>query len=759
MAQIDFSSINEDGEIMTPAKRKNKSDSLGTKHKEIPKGLKVWTIDKRFGDRLMSLPDTMPHMYMNSIFNTGLRGEYNSLGNLGAPRQNRIFADRNEQEQFIFMQPYDYFFIRPSQFHFTSTLSPITNVSFNTAGDRTDGEEHLKILFAVNAGKKLGVGFKFDYLYGRGYYQNQSASHFNYSMYGSYLGEQYQAHILLSTNHEKVTENGGITDDRYITHPEIFDDNFSTNEIPTVLSKNWNRNDNQHVFLSHRYNIGFNRKVPMTKEEIEAKKFAIASKKENEAEKAKEKERRKAKRDGRDFDEDAYDKKETFAGRPDDAKIAGNQPTDSMTVADSGRITITGKEMADSLIAAESKAKEGTEWMKNEYVPVTGFIHTLKLDNYRRIFQAYETPENYYANDYYKGLFANGDSIYDKTNHYELKNTFAIALLEGFNKWAKAGLKVFATSDLRHFVLPDNTGGTTAYNEHTLSIGGQLNKTSGQTFHYDVTAETWLVGEDAGQLKLNATADINFAFLGDTVGLAANAYIHRLNPTFYYRHYHSRHHRWDNDDMSKEIRTRIEGRFTLKKTRTMLRIAAETLKNHTYFGQQYTITDKYLRTGNNITVRQHAGNISLLTAQLSQDFNIGPLNWETVLTYQKSSNKDVIPVPALNVYTNLYLNFMIARVLRCDLGADIRYFTKYYAPDYSPSLGQFTIQETGNQRVQIGNYPIVNIYANMHLKHTRFFVMMSHVNAGSGNRNYFFTPHYPLNERVLRFGVSWNFFN
>ena len=177
MAQIDFSSINEDGEIMTPAKRKNKSDSLGTKHKEIPKGLKVWTIDERFGDRLMSQPDTMPHMYMNSIFNTGLRGEYNSLGNLGAPRQNRIFADRNEQDQFIFMQPYDYFLIRPSQFHFTSTLSPITNVSFNTAGDRTDGEEHLKILFAVNAGKKLGVGFKFDYLYGRGYYQNQSADH------------------------------------------------------------------------------------------------------------------------------------------------------------------------------------------------------------------------------------------------------------------------------------------------------------------------------------------------------------------------------------------------------------------------------------------------------------------------------------------------------------------------------------------------------------------------------------------------------
>ena len=37
--------------------------------------------------------------------------------------------------------------------------------------------------------------------------------------------------------------------------------------------------------------------------------------------------------------------------------------------------------------------------------------------------------------------------------------------------------------------------------------------------------------------------------------------------------------------------------------------------------------------------------------------------------------------------------------------------------------------------------------------------MMSHVNAGSGNRQYFLAPHYPLNERILRFGLSWNFFN
>ena len=172
----------------------------------------------------------------------------------------------------------------------------------------------------------------------------------------------------------------------------------------------------------------------------------------------------------------------------------------------------------------------------------------------------------------------------------------------------------------------------------------------------------------------------------------------------------------------------------------------------------YNIADDHARKGNTMEVRQKGGAITLLTLSLAQNFKLGPLNWENVITYQKSTDNDVLPVPDLNIYTNLYLRFKIAQVLKCDFGADGRYFTKYYAPDYSPALGQYAVQ-TGDNRVQTGNYPLVNIYANFHLKHTRFFVMMSHVNAGSGNRQYFLTPHYPLNQRVFRFGLSWNFFN
>lgn len=754
-----YNEMDDNGNFRQRSSRQN-VDSLGT-DKEIPKGLKVWTVDSKFGDIRKAEPDTLSHMYMNSIFTTGKYGEYNTLGNVGSPRISRIFIDRNEDGQFIFTHPYD-FFIKPvDTFHFTNTLSPFTNLNYNTCGNRTNGEDHLTAKFGVNSGKRLGVGFNFDYIYGRGFYQNQSTSHFNYTMYGSYLGDRYQAHVLMSTNHQKVTENGGITNDYYITHPESFDDNFLSNEIPTVLEQNWNRNDNQHIFFTQRYNVGFNRKVKMTEEEIKARKFAIESKRENDARK---------KREEQENETDNYERiknaklpgiankglnEQTYSGRPDNAKVVGDEPQ-SFNKVSGDRIAVTDKQMSDSLLATQKKEQADTAWMKTEYVPVTSFIHTLKFDNYKRIYQAYQSPTDFYANDYKVGPWG-GDSIYDKTKYVHLSNTFAISLLEGFNKWAKAGLKAFATSELRHFSLPALDGTETSYTEHNVSIGGQLSKTAGKTLHYDVTAETWLVGEDAGQLKIDATADVNFPLWGDTVTLMARGFFKRTNPTFYYRHYHARHFWWDNDNLDKILHSRIEGQFHYSKTKTTLRVAVDEIQNYTYMAMGYNIADDK-RTGNTIDVRQKGGSLSLITLALGQNFKLGPLNWENMITYQKSTDNDVLPVPDLNIYTNLYLRFKIARVLKCDFGADGRFFTKYYAPDYSPALGQYAVQ-TGDNRTKVGEYPVVNVYANFHLKQTRFFVMMSHVNAGSGSRDYFFTPHYPLNQRIFRFGVSWNFYN
>ena len=762
-AQNDFN-YNEDSQFRPQTNRKVNTDSLGS-DKEIPKGIRVWTVDERFGDTKAAVVDTLQHMYMNTTFTEGLRGEYNTLGNMGTARLNRIFIDRrNTQGNFIFTEPYDYIVNPVSDFHFTNTYSPITNITLNSCGDKVTGEDDFKAMFAVNANKRLGAGFRFDYKYGRGYYNAQSTSHFKYTMWASYLGDRYQAHFLFSTNHEKMTENGGITNDDYIKHPEIYTESFATNEIPTVLEQNWNRLDNQHIFFTHRYNVGFSRKVKMTEEEIKAKKFAMASKKENAEENAKEEARKKAKEQGKKFDEKAFDKQQgaKFSGRPDGAKIAGDEPAKDSAAKDirndSTRIAVNGKAAADSLLAIQKKNAEDSLFYKSEYVPVTSFIHTVKFDNYRRIYEAYQTPADYYLNEYYDAGRLTGDSIYDQTKHWHMKNTFAIAMLEGFNKWAKAGLKAFASYDLRHYELPTMEGGFEKYNEHVLSVGGQLSKQEGKTLHYNAVAEIGLTGVDAGTLAIDGNVDVNIPFLGDTLQVRGDAFFHRETPSFYYRNYHARHLWWEND-LDKTIHTRIMGTLSFPKTRTKLRVAVDEIKNYTYFSQSYDITEKGLRTGVIVTPMQESEGINLLTAQLEQNFRLGILNWENLFTYQHSSKESVLPVPAFNAYTNLYIKFKVVKVLNVDLGADMRYFTSYEAPDYSPYMGQYTVQGNGENNVKIGNYPIVNVYANVHIKHTRFFVMMSHINAGQGDKNYFFAPHYPMNERVFRIGVSWNFFN
>lgn len=740
----------------------NKRDSVKN-NKEVPKGVWAWTVDRKFGDIRKTELDTMPHLYQNSIYNTGMFGEYNSIGNNYSSRLNRIFIDRKPFSEFIFTDSYDYTTKEPEDFLYLNTLSPYTNISYDNCGDKQNGEDHIDAKFGINAGKKLGMGFDLDYYYARGYYQNQANSHFRASLYATYVGDRYQMHFLGSTYHRKATENGGIVNDNYITHPELETTQYSEDEIPTVLSRNYNRNNSQHLFFSHRYNIGFYRKVKMTEEEIKAREFAKAS--------AKNKELREAK--GKlSLQEDGPSKrkkdpiKEAPKGRPDNAKIMGDEPGKQKELpTDTTRIKVESQEKMDSLMAEKALQDSIDAIMKREYVPVTSIIHTLDLNNYDRTYNASVSPDSYYADTFYdaddEGEY--GDvGINDKYRFFSMKNTFGLALLEGFNKYMKAGLKGFVSYEMRRYKMPALLEGATDYylakhSDHCLNIGGQLSKTQGQTFHFNLAAELGVTGMQSGALALDFNTDLNFKLWGDTVRLAAKAFFHRTKPSYFHENFMSKHLKWD-QSLKAETRTHIEGLFTYDKTRTQLRVAVEELQNYIYYGMSYqtTSTGREQLTGG---VYQESGNINVLTAQVKQDFTLGVLNWENIVTYQNSSNKDVLPLPDLNIFSNLYLKFRIAKVLLVELGGCVTYFTKYNAPDYLPLIAQFAIQKNAESKKEIGGYPFIDVYANMHLKRTRFFISMSHVNAGSGSREYFLAPHYPTNTRVLRFGVSWNFYN
>ena len=736
----------------------NKHDSVSSE-KEVPIGIRLWTVDRRFGDVIPSKGDTLTHLYQNTIYDTGIYGHYNTLGTNYTARQSRIFMDRPLTSEFFFIQPYSFTIKEPEDFLFVNTLSPYTRINYETCGDKQNGEDHIDAKFGVNVNKRFGIGFDLDYHYALGYYDNHNNACFRSSIFSSYIGDRYQMHLLGSLYHRKAGENGGIVNDLYITHPESEESTFSENEIPTVLRQNWNRNNTQHLFFSQRYNIGFYRYTKLTDEEIKARQFA---------KKAAEQKDQKGPM-GNLKGTGKGPAMRTPIGRPDNARIMGDEPASKkdQELVDSTRIKVDSQEKMDSLLAIQARQDSIDETMKKEYVPVTSLIHTLDLNNYNRIYQAYSSPADYYADTFYdlndENQFS-GDSIFDRTKYFSVKNTFAIALLEGFNKYMKAGLKAFISHEYRKYQMPDLVDDATAYymnqwTEQNINIGGQILKRQGNTLHFNLAAELGLTGHDQGKIAVDFDTDLNFPLFGDTLQLAAKAYFYRKPPTFFQETFHSKHFWWDGE-LEKETRARVEGNLSYQKTNTRLRVAVEEIKNYTYFGMNYNVDPStYGRSGLTAGVYQESGNINVLTAQLSQHFRLGVLNWENVITYQNSSNQEVLPLPKLNIFTNLYLGFRIARVLDVELGGCCTYFTKYDAPDFVPMLNQFAVQRNADSRVELGGYPFVDVYANMKLKRVRFYVAMSHVNAGSGNRNQFLTPHYPTNNSIFRFGVSWSFFN
>ena len=691
----------------------NLEDSTNTEIQSLPPKLYMWKLSETLDNRTIIPADTASLNFQSTNLVEGMFGHYNYLGNLGSPRLSRLFFEREESEPTIFMAPFSSFFIRPDQVLFTNSNVPYTNLTYYKAGNKVNGEERFKSYFSVNVNKQLAFGFNIDYLYGRGYYQNQSTSHFNAGLFGSYIGEKYQVQAVYNNFFLKMNENGGIADDQYITRPENMSGGkkeYESTTIPVKLEQSSNRNKDFYIYLTQRYRLGFTRRVRNTQEgkpTVSAPKASSSPSSEAEISAS---------------NNDIALPNDSIASKSVSTLAAANDSLPSVSTADN-----------DSLF-------------EEEFVPVTSFIHTLKVERSRHQFRSGSEPEGFFPEDY--KLYKNYSN--DSTTAFSVKNVFGIALLEGFNKYAKAGLTAYISHKFSRYDLM-NTDTLTdmrriRYTEQEIFLGGELAKREGKLLHYNVNGEVGLVDKAIGQFRVNANLDLNFRLWKDTVNFYARGYVSNTLPSFYMRHYHSNHYNWDNDNMDKEFRTRVEGELNISRWGTNLRAGVENIKNYTYFNQS-------------ALPEQNGGNIQVLSATLKQDFRLGVFHLDNEVTWQKTSNETVLPLPQLSLYHNFYILAKLAKkVLTVQLGADVRYFTKYNAPAYAPGVQQFHLQPT-DDLVEIGGYPIVNVYANLHLKRTRIFAMMYHVNAGMGSANSFLVPHYPINPRLFKIGVSWNFYD
>lgn len=80
------------GEVFSPFK-KNQRDSTKVEI-SVPQEIHQWKVNGKTGEVMPIDADTMQHMFQNWHLTEGVNGEYNFLGNMGTPRQTRIFFNR-----------------------------------------------------------------------------------------------------------------------------------------------------------------------------------------------------------------------------------------------------------------------------------------------------------------------------------------------------------------------------------------------------------------------------------------------------------------------------------------------------------------------------------------------------------------------------------------------------------------------------------------------------------------------------------------
>jgi len=415
---------------------------------------------------------------------------------------------------------------------------------------------------------------------------------------------------------------------------------------------------------------------------------------------------------------------------------------------------------------------EDGNWVKKdsikiEYVPVTTFRHVFETVDATKRYVEKRANQGYYPN-----IYRNPTTTKDTASCLTIKNTLSVTFEEEFNTWLKFGAMVYATNEVqRHMspigqaielpVLGDSPFGypdslffpstmhampDTLYGERWTNntyIGAALYKNRGKHIHYGFDGNVCLLGYKLGEFQVNGHLDAGFRLGKDSMTLAAKAYIKNETPDFYLQRYRSNHYQWDND-FSKTYRFYVGGEiaYPTKWIKPKLNVSFENITRYIYFAEDGM-------------PQQVDGSIQVLAADLQLNITTPWVNLDNSVVYQHSSSA-ALPLPALTLYNNLYYHGTWVKALDVQMGVDMRFFTKYYAPMLNPALGQFCVQNTE----QVGNYPVMNVYANFYVKHIRLklFAQYQHFNASFMNKQYFGMPNYPMAPDMFRAGLSWHFY-
>ena len=139
------------------------------------------------------------------------------------------------------------------------------------------------------------------------------------------------------------------------------------------------------------------------------------------------------------------------------------------------------------------------------------------------------------------------------------------------------------------------------------------------------------------------------------------------------------------------------------------------------------------------------------------------LNWKKfhttqTLEYQYTDNTSILRFPEFNYTTSLWLESdLFGDNLNTRIGADINYFTSYYAKAYNPALAKFHLQDSQ----LIGDVPLLSAFIKLKVHNMSIAMRYRNITSLiSANADvHYLIPYYPNYPASFQLSVVWKLNN
>ncbi|RAK20133.1 putative beta-barrel porin [Flavobacterium aquaticum] len=339
------------------------------------------------------------------------------------------------------------------------------------------------------------------------------------------------------------------------------------------------------------------------------------------------------------------------------------------------------------------------------------------------------------------------NKISNKTRYNHLYNKFGVA----YKTKSYGDLEFFIDDNNYNYyynsVVYDINGNITVPNsvsDRINMIGGNytylINKINVRLHtSQSITDQSISNIEASANYKLND--DYNFQFKYQKLNSLPN-----LNFTLYQSGYID--YNWFNNFKNEKL-----NQFEFSAQTKLLNVSAtyKVLNDYLFFDNQTNnITE--------LTVKpiQYDKTINYLSVKANKEIKFWKLALDNTILYQSvEQSDDIVNVPQIVTRNTLYFtDYVFKKAMLLQTGVTFQYFSKYYANDYNPLIGEFYVQN----ETKIGGFPMFDFFINARVRQARIFLKAEHFNSAWTGYDFYSAPNYPYRDFIVRFGLVWNFF-